>query len=167
MPINSTTEVAETPFWSTPADQLLARLGSTPDGLGSAEAQRRRAVSPHSAHAPAWWKLLARQFTSPIELILVGATILAGILGDVTDTIIILSIILVSGLLGFVQERGAGRAMRALLATIEPSARVLRGGSPIDIPIAQVVTGDVIGLETRGCASRRRGSAALGRPHHG
>ena len=91
-------------------------------------------------------RLLARQFLSPIIIILVIATVLAMVLGDLVDSIIILVIILLSGLLGFWQERGAGRAIAALLATVEIKAEVYRDGAIQSVPISAVVPGDVAQL---------------------
>jgi len=94
-------------------------------------------------HEQPAWRLLLRQFASPIELILLGATVVSGVLGDVTDAVIIVVILLLSGLLGFVQERGAGKAMRAMLAAIEATARVRRDGREVTIPAREVRVGDV------------------------
>lgn len=142
----TTAPAARRPVWAEPVDEVLARLGTRAEGLTSAEAARRTPRTRTAAHGPSWWRVLLRQFTSPIELILVGATILSGVLGDVTDTVIILTIILLSGLLGFIQEHSAGRAMSALLATIEPRSQVVRDGKEIDVPTAGVLTGDVVRL---------------------
>lgn len=136
------------PYWARPIEDLTQELNSGPDGLSSAAAAaalpqtRARATSRHTTSGP--WMLLARQFTSPIMLILIGATILSGVLGDWTDAIIILVIILASGLLDFAQERGAQGAMEKLLSTIELTATVLRDSSPREVPFDEVVAGDVI-----------------------
>jgi Mg2+-importing ATPase len=137
-------------FWNTDSSALLTDLGSSTTGLTSAEAaatlnrvgQNTLGTSKQTSEL----RLLARQFLSPIVLILVGATVLSGVLGDWTDAIIILAIILVSGLLGFFQERGAGRAITALLAVVEIKVNLLRDGAPSDVPISQVVPGDIASL---------------------
>lgn len=79
-------------------------------------------------------------------LILIGATILSGVLGDATDAVIILTIVLLSGVLDFVQERGASGAMDRLLATVRLTASVRRDGHLIDVPFDEVVPGDVIDI---------------------
>lgn len=130
-----------------PPGEWYAAVASGPDGLSAREAADRRAeVGPNTVRDdrdPSTLRLLLRQFASPIELILVAATVLSGLLGDWTDATIILVILLLSGLLGFVQERGAGRAMRALLATVEVTATVLRDGTAVEVPVRDVVPGDV------------------------
>jgi Mg2+-importing ATPase len=88
--------------------------------------------------------LLLAQFTSPIELILVGATVLSMLLGEVTDGFIILTIVVASGLLGFWQERRAGREIDALLAKVRIHADVIRDGVETEVAIDDVVVDDVV-----------------------
>ncbi|AWB91900.1 magnesium-translocating P-type ATPase [Aeromicrobium chenweiae] len=134
------------PFWHLSESEVLDALGTTPDGLtgeqASAALDEQDAGSTAPDEPPAW-RLLLRQFVSPIELILVAATVLSGILGDWTDALIILLILALSGVLGFVQERSAGQAMKALLEAVEVTAQVVRDGEPTDVPMDEVVPGDV------------------------
>jgi Mg2+-importing ATPase len=138
------------PFWQMAQEDAFDRLGSRPSGLSSAEAALRRTrlgpnvIGGSGRTGPLW--LLARQFESPIILILVVATVLSGLLGDVTDTVIILAIIALSGLLGFWQERGAARAVAALLAVVRVKAEVLRDGGTVELPVEDLVPGDVVVL---------------------
>jgi P-type Mg2+ transporter len=137
-------------FWNADQAALLADLDSTAGGLTSARAaetlarvgENKLGASRQTSEA----RLLARQFLSPIVLILVGATVLSGVLGDWTDATIILAIIVLSGLLGYFQERGAGRAISALLAVVEIKVNLMRDGVAVEIPISQVVPGDVATL---------------------
>jgi Mg2+-importing ATPase len=137
-------------FWNTEQARLLADLGTSQKGLTSAQAGTVLArVGPNTlatAGKTSSARLLARQFLSPIVLILVAATVLSGILGDWPDAVIILSIVLLSGLLGFFQERGAGRAISALLSVVEIKVSLLRDGAAQEIPISQVVPGDIANL---------------------
>ncbi len=91
-------------------------------------------------------RLFLIQFRSPITLVLVGATVLSMLLGDMTDGIIILTIVMASGVLGFVQERRAGRAVEALLARVRIHADVVRDGREYEIPVDDVVVDDVVVL---------------------
>ena len=135
-------------YWTESGADLAASLSSGPDGLSAAAAAERlpatraRAATEHASASG--WRLLARQFTSPIILILVGATILSGVLGDMTDAVIILVIVLLSGVLGFVQEHRAAGAMRALLSSIRLTATVVRDGAEAAVPFDEVVPGDVV-----------------------
>jgi P-type Mg2+ transporter len=88
--------------------------------------------------------LFLGQFKSPIILILIGAAIVSLFLEDRTDAILILSIVLVSGVLGFWQEHAAVHAVAKLRALVETKTRVLRDGIETLIPLAGVVPGDVV-----------------------
>jgi P-type Mg2+ transporter len=141
--------VAPSPtFWNTSATDLLTQTETTPAGLQSAEAARRLLrYGPNTLRARKrtdTLSLLLRQFRSPIILILVFAAVLSLILKDRVDAGIILGIIVVSGLLGFWQERGATDAVEKLLAIVRVEASVLRDGRSIDIAVEEVVPGDVV-----------------------
>jgi Mg2+-importing ATPase len=135
-------------FWSTPAVDLLAEIGASPQGLERAEAQKRLLrYGPNTLRARKrtdTFSLLLGQFKSPIILILVFAAVLSLFLQDRVDAGIILGIVLVSGLLGFWQERGATDAVEKLLAIVQVKATVLRNGRSEDIPVEEVVPGDVV-----------------------
>ena len=141
----------ERPFWAREPEELLAALQASPDGLTGKEAAARLARDgPNTVGHPrraGGWRLLLSQFTSPIILVLVAATVLSAVLGDVTDGAIILVIILASGLLGFWQERGAGVQMERLLAQVRVGAEVLRDGDEVTVPTEELVIGDVVVLD--------------------
>jgi Mg2+-importing ATPase len=137
-------------FWGIPIAELLARLGTTSEGLATTEAQKRleiyglnllRAKKKSSVLAP-----LLNQFRSPIILILIFAALLSFLVQDATTAVIILAIILISGLLGFWQERGATNAVEKLLALVQIKAGVFRDGKLVEIPVEEVVPGDVVVL---------------------
>jgi Mg2+-importing ATPase len=136
-------------FWSTPIDDLWADLQSAPDGLDPDEAAARLAragpgtLVEDRRHG---LRLLLAQFTSPIILILVAATAVSMVLGDLLDGAIILAIIVASGLLGFWQEHSAGRAVDALLERVQVEVTVRRGGNETPVPVTGVVVGDVVVL---------------------
>ena len=138
-------------FWSIPGADLLRQLAATPQGLSGAEAQQRLRL-----HGPNLFKaksragaltLLLSQFKSPIILILLFATGLSFYLRDHTDALIILSIVLVSGLLGFWQEWGAVNAVAKLLALVQIKTAVRRDGEVREIPVEEIVPGDVVLLK--------------------
>ena len=133
--------------WSLGPDAAPARLGSGASGLSAAEAAARLArYGPNTLEAGRRSNevaLLAGQFTTPIVLILAFATIVSGVLGDITDALIILAIITLSGLLGFWQERGATRAVQALLAVVQVKSEVMRDGAQVEVALTDIVPGDV------------------------
>jgi Mg2+-importing ATPase len=144
--LNRSQDDAASKVWQLPPSAALTALGSGGDGLSSDEARIRHARgSQAKIHGRTdAISLLAHQFASPIILILVAATLLSGALGDFIDAAIILAIIGLSGLLGFWQERGAARAVQALLAVVRAQAEVMRDGALVEVPVEEVVPGDVV-----------------------
>ena len=135
---------ASRPVWSLVLDEVYGSLKSGPDGLGSADASARLASQP--AEGPKHNRplaLLASQFKSPIVLLLIGAAIVSGFLGDASDAAIVGAIVLASGLLSFRQEFAAGKAVEELLALVATKIKLLRDGKEKDVPVEQAVPGDV------------------------
>jgi P-type Mg2+ transporter len=116
-------------------------------GLTTTEAQKRLVqLGPNEIRRQARTAaaaLLLTQFKSPIVLILIGAAAVSLFLQANTDAILILSIVLASGLLGFWQEYSATDAVAKLQQMVATKVRVLRDGTEVQIPLAEVVPGDV------------------------
>ncbi len=91
--------------------------------------------------------MLFDQFKDVMILILLAAAIISGIIGDLTDTIVILVIVVLNAVIGFFQEYRAEKAMQALKQMAVTQARVLRGGQSNWLPATALVPGDVILLE--------------------
>jgi P-type Mg2+ transporter len=138
-------------FWSLSATDMLQQLHATKEGLTGAEARQRLARYGSNLLKPRKRSdvltLLLAQFKSPIILILLSATGLSFFLHDPVNACIILTIVLVSGLLGFWQERSATNAVEKLLAIVQINAAVLRDGRPKDIPVEEIVPGDIVILD--------------------
>ena len=132
-------------LWEEPLDSLLVASGSRPEGLTPAEAGERRGASHRMASArAATVRLFLRQLSSPITLILLAATAVSAFVGEVADAAIIAAIVLASAAVGFRQEYAAGRAIDELLARVQVMARVRRGGVDQQVPLDEVVRGDVV-----------------------
>ncbi|TFH23406.1 HAD family hydrolase, partial [Candidatus Bathyarchaeota archaeon] len=93
-------------------------------------------------------KLLLGQFTNVLMIILLLAIGLSFAVGEATDAIIILAIVIASAVLGFSQEYRSEKAVEALKKMTAPTASVLREGKEIKIPANQLVPGDIILLYT-------------------
>lgn len=132
-------------------EKILELTGSDHRGLTTEEALKRlkeqgRNVLPEKKKEPAW-VLFLKQFWDFMILILMAAAIISGIIGDITDSIIILVIVLLNAIVGFVQEYRAEKAMEALKKMAAQQATVLRNGYPVSIPSAELVNGDIVRLE--------------------
>jgi len=137
-------------FWSVSARDVLQQLGTNKEGLSSEDATQRLARYGANLLRPqarsTTFRLLLGQFKSPIILLLLFATGLSFFLHDSVNALIILAIVLASGLLGFWQEHSATRAVEKLLAMVQIKATALRNGSPQDIPVEEIVPGDIVVL---------------------
>lgn len=88
--------------------------------------------------------LLLRQFTNFLVLILLVASGISLIFGELVDFVTILLIVILSGVLGFIQEYKAEEALEALKKIAVPMATVLRGGLEKRIPAKEIVPGDIV-----------------------
>jgi Mg2+-importing ATPase len=135
-------------FWSIAAHEMPQKLKTTAQGLTTDEVRAR--LTRYGANLLKPKKksdaltLLLSQFKSPLILILFFATGLSFFLRNPVDAFIILTIILVSGLLGFWQEHSATNAVKKLLAIVQIKAAVLRDGVPQEIPVEEIVPGDIV-----------------------
>ena len=119
-------------------------------GLSQVEAARRRLAHGDNrvvvgAPTPVWRRVLD-QLRDPMILVLLAATALTLVTGDVKDAVIIGSVVLVNTCVGVVQEVRAGNAVAALSALAAPSARVRRDGMTRTVAAVQLVPGDVVEL---------------------
>jgi len=95
-----------------------------------------------------WCRILARQFVDVLILILLLAAAVSLVLGEWADAVTILAIVVLNGILGFVQEWKAEQAMAALQQMLSPRCKVLRDGKERRIDAAGLVPGDIVLLET-------------------
>jgi H+-transporting ATPase len=134
---------------SLPMPELQAKLGSSPDGLGQAEAQKRLAqygpneIEEKKTHA--FLKFLT-YFWGPIPWMIEVAVILSGVVGHWPDFFIILLLLVANAVVGFWEEREASNAIAALKAKLAVKARVKRDGKWLNPPAHELVPGDVIRL---------------------
>jgi len=131
--------------------KIFELLGSSKQGITSVQSEQLLAeFGPNvleEARKKPLWKMFLRQFMDFMILVLIGAAVIAGFVGDLTDTIVILVIIFTNAIIGFVQEYRAEKAMDALKKMAANTATVLRDGSTLHLPAAELVPGDVLLLE--------------------
>jgi Ca2+-transporting ATPase len=91
--------------------------------------------------------LFLGQFKDFMVLVLMVATLISGLLGEIADAVTILAIILVNAVLGFIQEYRAEKSMESLRSLTAPEAVVLRNNTVMKIPAAELVPGDIVMVE--------------------
>ena len=129
----------------------MIRLGSTPAGLSQAEAQRRIAEYGPNALPEKRPNLLLQVFTyfwGPIPWMIEVAAVLSVLVQHWADLGIIVTLLVANAAVGFWEEYQAGNAISALRATLALQARVLRDGVSLQLPVRELVPGDVIRLRT-------------------
>lgn len=92
-------------------------------------------------------KLLLSQFKDIMVIILMASTAISAFMGEMTEAVTIIAIIVLNALLGFVQEYRTEKTMEALKSLTAPAAKVLRSGRNVSVPAEQIVPGDVIILD--------------------
>src|SRR5258706_15846863 len=135
-------------FWQYDAQELMAQLQTTASGLSDAEAGKRLLACPaKKKERPGWLQdiiLFISQFKSPLTLLLVAAVILSAFLGETSDVFIILFILLATGIMSFIQELHAGKAVEKLRSIIRIRVKVLRDNKPVDVYTEEITYGDIL-----------------------
>ena len=137
---------------ATDIDAIVKQLETDPlRGLNPAEAEERLARhGPNElakGHRASPAQLFFGQFKNTLIVILLVATVLSALLGEIVDAAIISLIVVFCAILGFVQEYRAERALDALKRMLAPTIAVLRGGTEQRIPSRELVPGDIMLLE--------------------
>ena len=137
----------------TSTDDVLQQLNTTVElGLTQGEADQRlqkvglNELIDRGTQNP--WKILWEQFTATMVLILIAAAVISMIVGDLKDAIAILAIVVLFGVLGFVQEYRAEQAMAALRKHGGAErARAARRRGCARVAALELVPGDIVLLE--------------------
>lgn len=87
------------------------------------------------------------QFTDTMVLVLLAATVLSGIIGDMADSLTIMAIVLINAVLGFIQEYKAEKSLDEIKKLAAPYSMVIRGGETVKIPSRELVAGDIVLIE--------------------
>ena len=134
-------------FWNPPLGSVQSQVDTDLKGLTQVEANRRikhfgsNALRAHRERALIL-QFLAR-FGNPLVIVLLVASGISAVTGDVASFLIISIIVLMSVTLDFVQEHQAGQAAERLRQSVAVRATVLRDGQPVEITMADLVPGDV------------------------
>ena len=139
------------PFHALGHPEVLGSLRTSPEGLSDADAQLRLAEhGPNQLPEPAGRPALVRfllQFRNVLIYVLIGSAVITAALQHWVDTGVILAVVLINGVIGFVQEGRAEQAMLAIRGMLAPRCSVLRDGRRRGIDAAELVPGDIVLVE--------------------
>lgn len=140
-------------WYQMEADETLREQGVVPSqGLSWDEAKQRQ--ERHGGNELTEKRnvslitLFLNQFKDFMVLVLMAATLISGLLGEYLDAITIVAIIVMNGILGFIQEFRAERSLRALKELSAPSAKVIRSGELTQVAARELVPGDIVLIES-------------------
>jgi Ca2+-transporting ATPase len=139
-------------FYRLDVEQSLAELKSNPKtGLNDADVQQRLEQYGKNAlptdSGTNWLQLILGQFSDLMVIILIIAAVISGLLGETTDFIVIMAIVVLNAMLGIYQEYRAEQALAALNALQVPLVRVRRNGEVQEISAEDLVPGDIVVLQ--------------------
>ncbi len=152
MPSHDKSDDVPAAFHSLPVEELIAKLGGRADtGITQREAARRlEQYGPNTLRTVRripWYAILFRQFINVLIFVLLIAALVSFAIGELGDAVTILAIVVLNGLLGFIQEWRAEQALSALQRMLAPRCRVLRDGREQEIDARDLVPGDLVLLE--------------------
>lgn len=132
-------------------EDVIEELNTSLKGISSEEAQKRllehgpNELKEKKKKTP--FMMFLDQFKDFMILVLIAAAIISGFIGELSDTIAIIVIVVLNAVVGFIQEYRAEKAMSALKKMAAPSATVMRNSMPETISASLLVPGDIVMLE--------------------
>ncbi len=142
-----------TTWFHLDVEHILRQLDVSPtQGLSSEEVQRRQskyglnAIPKKKQKTPL--ELFLQQFTQPLVVILLIATVITALLQEWVDSSVIFGVVFVNAVIGFIQESKALKAIEALAKSVASEATVIRNGEKRRIPSVEITIGDVVLLQS-------------------
>ncbi len=142
-----------TTWFHLDVEHVLRQLDVSPtQGLSSEEVQRRQlkyglnAIPKKKQKTPL--ELFLQQFTQPLVVILLIATVITALLQEWVDSSVIFGVVFVNAVIGFIQESKALKAIEALAKSVASEATVIRDGEKRRIPSVELTIGDVVLLQS-------------------
>ncbi|WP_111640349.1 cation-translocating P-type ATPase [Marinimicrobium alkaliphilum] len=138
-------------YYSLEIDAALADVKSTSEGLSQAQAQQRlHRYGPNRLETVKplpRWRLFLRQFHNLLIYVLIAAAFGTALLQEWIDTAVIIAVVIINGLVGFIQEGKAEKALAAVRDLLAPHAYALRDGNLTDLEATELVPGDIVQLK--------------------
>lgn len=153
IPTETSAFVSATPsaHWhSLDAGNALARLESSPQGLSASEASRRlRLYGPNRLaenKQRSTLQILAEQVANPAMAMLGVSAVVSVATGGLVDAVVIVSAVVLNAVIGYVTESSSERTINALGSMAPTHAQVIRDGKKMEIPVEDIVIGDLLVL---------------------
>ncbi|MBW2998024.1 HAD-IC family P-type ATPase, partial [Candidatus Woesearchaeota archaeon] len=138
-------------FYNLNPENSMKRLSSSLNGLSTKEAHKRlEKYGPNklkSGKKISKWNIFISQFKSFIVLILIAATLISFLMGEVIDASVIFLIVILNAVFGFMQEYNAEKSIEALKKLTSLKSIIIRHGKEMEIDSSNIVPGDILLLE--------------------
>ena len=133
------------------SEKVIRQFKSSQDGLTQEEAKKRLEKNGHNElrekDKTPTWKLFLESFKDPLVIILLIAALVQIFLGEVVESLIIFTVLILNSILGVVQTKKAEGSLASLKQLSVPNAKVIRDGAKITLPSRDLVEGDIVILE--------------------
>lgn len=145
--------MAGSPWYQQSVKEVSEALNTNVEtGLTALEAKKRlEEFGPNELthkKGPGLFQMFINQLKDYMIAILIIASIVSILVGEYTDSIIIIAIVIINAILGVSQEYRAEKALAALKKMSAPNAQVIRDGAALTVASSEVVPGDLVVLET-------------------
>jgi len=142
-------DIIDVSFWNLPlADILQGARVNIQNGLSRSECALRLQIyglnSTDNLHRTPLWLQFISRFRNPLIILLLAASALSAITGDKASFIIIVTIVIFSVVLDFIQSVRAEKIIDSLRHSVALKANVLRDGKTAILPMKEIVPGDII-----------------------
>ena len=138
-------------FYKITSKEVIKSLNSKIEGLSQEEAKKRLSENGYNeleekSKTPIW-KLFVESFKDPLVIILLIAALVQVFLGELVESVIIFSVLILNSILGVVQTKKAEGSLASLKKLSVPNAKVIRDNVKVTIPSREIVIGDIVILE--------------------
>ncbi len=154
-PENGSLEATNLPWHSLPSDDVLLALSASPEGLTSDDAKMRLTqYGPNvldKKGGVSVLELIWGQINNPLIWVLIGSAVIAMLVDPVDgikNGLVIMAVVIINTVIGFAQEFKASKAIESLSAMVPEFATVQRDGKRVQLPVAELVPGDVVFLQS-------------------
>jgi len=131
-------------------EENLRELDASERGLSAEEVEKRlEEFGPNevSQKKGGFWIRTLRRFANPLVIQLLIIALVSFLIGDLRAAAVVATMILISVALSIVQEERSGKAVERLRAMVRTTANVIRDGRETEVPLAQIVPGDLVVLD--------------------